>query len=164
MLFPRFTFLLSLQSGLTPSRAGRTPGPAPRSDRLIAVVAAACCFGQGAVGGARAEAPDLGHLDATRVRPLFSPTRRRPPDPSVSASATPFASIVPVVPPPALQLSGIVIGGGRTIAVVKRLSDARILSLEVGRDVDGWQVTDIQPREVTIRQGARAVTLHLTQR
>jgi hypothetical protein len=60
-------------------------------------------------------AQSLERLSATVDRPLFSPSRRPPPEPVAQAPQPP----TPPVPPPNLILSGVVMDGERARAVVR---------------------------------------------
>ena len=106
----------------------------------------------------------LERLDATRSRPLFNPLRRAPPVAAPTVVAAPTSAPTILAPPPNLQLHGVVIGPERTIAIVRRAADAKLISLEVGHDIDGWSVAAIRAREVELRLGSRVATLRLSTR
>ncbi len=111
-----------------------------------------------ASGAALAQDDDSGlaALSATRQRPLFSPTRRPPPPPPPAGLGNGgiLAPTVALPPPkPNLQLSGIILGGGQEVALVKRGGDTRVVSVGVGTPIDGWIVSEIAPRAITLKRG-----------
>ena len=133
--------------------------------RTVAVALVACVPGllAGAtLAVAAAGEPDLNSLEATRNRPLFSPTRRPPPLPSHPAPVA-IEPVVPPPPPPRLQLSGVIIGSGKRVAIVVRLGDAKTLSVEIGSQIDGWTVAAILPRGITLRRDARDFMVELPE-
>jgi general secretion pathway protein N len=107
-----------------------------------------------------ADGRDLAHLEATRLRPLFSPTRRPPPVVAVVAAPAPLAPAAVPAPPPAVQLTGVIIGDKR-MAIVRRAADPRPINIEVGSTIDGWTVSAISSREIELRQERRVVTIAL---
>jgi general secretion pathway protein N len=79
-------------------------------------------------------------LNATRERPIFSPTRR-PPRPAVPAA--PAEAVKIVAPPaepdrPSLNLVGIVAGAGEAYAVFINNTTHDIVRLKTGEGQDGW--------------------------
>ena len=79
-------------------------------------------------------------LNATRERPIFSPTRR-PPWPAVPAA--PAEAVKIVAPPaepdrPSLNLVGIVAGAGEAYAVFINNTTHDIVRLKTGEGQDGW--------------------------
>ncbi len=130
-----------------------------RWGRAVLLAWACCC----AAVMARAEGPGFGagRFEATRARPLFSPTRRPPPPPvTVPAEPSPV-SVPPPAPPPDLTVSGIIIGGGTGAAIVRHPADASATRITLGGQVDGWTVTAILPRSIVLRRDGRSVTLEL---
>ena len=109
--------------------------------------------GSGAVGA--------GRFEATRSRPLFSPTRRPPPPPPVVATKPSPVLVPPPAPPPDLTVSGIIVGGGTGAAIVRRATDAAASRITLGSQVDGWTVAEILPRSIVLRRDDRSVTLEL---
>jgi hypothetical protein len=102
----------------------------------------------------------LERLSATVDRPLFSPSRRPPPEPAAQASQPP----VPPAPPPNLVLSGIVMDGERARAVVRVGAEKKILHAQIGDNIDGWTVSQIEGRKLVLSLDGRYVTFTLFNR
>lgn len=114
---------------------------------------------------AAADTADTLRLDATRSRPLFSPTRR-PPPPAVAPAIQPAALVLPGPPAasaPTLQLSGVVMGG-KPVAIIKLPSDPKARNVTLGTLIDGWTVIGILPREIQLRHADRTVIIYLPGR
>jgi hypothetical protein len=113
--------------------------------------------------GAASENPlatqPLNLLSDTRDRPLFSPTRRPPPPPPtpVVERVTPPAP----VPPPNVVLLGVVTDETGARAVVRSNSPDKIVRARLGELIDGWQVTEIEPRRLVLSHDARSVSFAL---
>jgi hypothetical protein len=105
-------------------------------------------------------AQSLERLSATVDRPLFSPTRR-PPAPSFARTPEPLA---PAAAPPDLVLSGIVMDGERAHAVVRVGAEKKILHAQIGDDIGGWTVSQIDGRELVLSLDGRFVTFTLFNR
>ncbi len=106
--------------------------------------------------GLATEASDLRTLEATRQRPLFSPTRRPPPPSVVDEAEAPPAP--PVKPPPDIKVSGIILGSERSVAIVRLGQNAASLHVSLGSQVDGWTVSAIEARRIELRLGSRSLT------
>jgi hypothetical protein len=94
-------------------------------------------------------AQSLDELSATLDRPLFSPGRRPPappPLPAVQAAAPP----APPPSPPNLILFGVVMDGEGARALVRTSADKKILRAQIGDDIDGWKVSQIEGRKVVL--------------
>lgn len=105
-------------------------------------------------------AQSLDQLSMTLDRPLFSPSRRRPPAPPpvVQAPAPP----APPAPPPDLVLFGVVMDGEGARAVVRAGADKRLLRAQIGDEIDGWKVAQIEGRKVVLAsQDGRFATYRL---
>ena len=104
------------------------------------------------------EAQPLDRLSATRERPLFSPTRRPiPPPPPPPPEAAPVA----VVPqPPNLQLFGIVVDDEGARAIV-RSGTEKVDRVQIGDDIGGWKVSQIEGRKVVLSLDGRFATFKL---
>ncbi len=111
----------------------------------------------------------LSSLNATRDRPLFSPTRRPPakPAPVEAAPAAP-----PPPPPPAaaagpegppFELLGAILGGGTDTAVVRNLETHAIARLRLGQEEEGWRAAKISRRQVKLQKGDEVVTLDIVK-
>lgn len=105
--------------------------------------------------------PPFESLDATRQRPLFSPSRRLP-APIVAAPVPPApVEPVPEADMPGFDLTGIVFGDTTRLAMVRDPSSQRVQSLRVGQTLDDWTVEDITPRSVALSRKGKSVTLEL---
>jgi general secretion pathway protein N len=104
------------------------------------------------------EAQSLDRLSATRERPLFSPTRRpTPPPPPPPPESAPVA----VVPqPPNVQLFGIVIDDEGARAIVRAGSE-KVGRVQIGDDVGGWKVAQIEGRRLVLSLDGRFATFTL---
>ncbi len=104
------------------------------------------------------EAQPLDRLSATRERPLFSPTRRpTPPPPPPPPEAAPVA----VVPqPPNVQLFGIVVDEEGARAIV-RSGTEKVDRVQIGDDIGGWTVSQIEGRRLVLSLDGRFATFTL---
>lgn len=93
----------------------------------------------------------IADLGAEVSAPLFASSRR-----IVAAGASPAT---PPVPPP--QLTGVVVGSGKAVALVKSASGGDTLMLHAGEAIDGWTIVGIAARQiVVVKDGAQqTVTL-----
>lgn len=105
-------------------------------------------------------AQSLERLSATVDRPLFSRTRRPTPGP-VAQAPEPAA---PPAPPPVLVLSGIVMDGKSARAVVQVGAEKRILRAEIGDNIGGWTVSQIEGRKLVLSLDGRFATFTLFNR
>ena len=98
----------------------------------------------------------LDKLSTTLDRPLFSPSRRPPapppPPPPVAQAPPP-----PLPPPPNLVLFGVVMDGEGARAVV-RAGAGKLLRAQIGDDIDGWKVSQIDGRKVVLSLDGRFAT------
>ena len=85
-------------------------------------------------------------LNATRDRPLFSPTRRPPPPPA---------------PPPAVLFSGVIMDTKGALAIIRADASARPMFVHVGDVVSGWKVGQIERRKLTLSLDGRSATFTL---
>jgi len=83
---------------------------------------------------------DVANLGAELSAPLFAPSRT-----VGTAGANPAT---PPAPPP--QLMGVVLGGGRAVALVKSAGGGATLMLHTGDTVDGWTVVGIAARQIAV--------------
>jgi hypothetical protein len=129
---------------------------------LMAIAAAAVGAAAAELGAASDNplaAQPLDLLSDTRDRPLFSPTRRPPPPPPppVVERVAPPAP----VPPPNVVLLGVVTDENGARAVVRSNSPDKIVRARLGELIDGWQVTQIEPRRLVLSHDARSVSFAL---
>jgi general secretion pathway protein N len=105
-------------------------------------------------------AQSLDQLSTTLDRPLFSPSRRppAPPPPPVVQAAEPPA---PPAPPPNLVLFGVVMDGEGARAVVRSGADRKLLRAQIGDEIEGWKVSQIEGRKVVLSLDGRFATFTL---
>jgi hypothetical protein len=104
------------------------------------------------------EAQPLDRLSATRERPLFSPTRRpTPPPPPPPPEAAPVAV---VLQPPNLQLFGIVVDDEGARAIVRSGAE-KVDRVQIGDDIGGWKVAQIEGRRLVLSLDGRLATYTL---
>jgi general secretion pathway protein N len=104
----------------------------------------------------------LSNLNATRERPLFSPSRRATPP----AVAAPMAAPPPPPPPsapeqPMLTLVGAIVGETEGFAVFLDQASNSVVRLRVGQDHDGWVLRAVKGREATLEKNQHSTTLAL---
>jgi hypothetical protein len=107
-------------------------------------------------------AQSLEQLSTIVDRPLFSPTRRPPapppaPPPIVQAAEPP----APPPPPPDLVLFGVVMDGEGARAVVRSGADKKLVRAQIGDEIDGWKVSQIEGRKVVLSLDGRFATFRL---
>ena len=107
-------------------------------------------------------AQSLEQLSTILDRPLFSPTRRPPapppaPPPIVQAAEPP----APPPPPPNLVLFGVVMDGEGARAVVRAGADKKLVRAQIGDEIDGWKVSQIEGRKVVLSLDGRFATFTL---
>src|SRR5262245_47118774 len=106
-------------------------------------------------------AQSLDQLSATLHRPLFSPSRKPPAPPP--PPPPPVAQVTPPPappPPPTLVLFGVVMDGKDARAVVRTGAD-KMLRAQIGDEIDGWKVSQIEGRKVVLSQDGRFATFTL---
>jgi general secretion pathway protein N len=106
----------------------------------------------------------LSVLTATQERPIFSASRRPP----QRAVAVPVDQVS--APPPqkaaaperlSLALIGAVVGKSDAIAVFIDQTNQKIVRLRQGESHAGWELSSVQPREVTFRKADRTEVIAL---
>ena len=107
-------------------------------------------------------AQSLEQLSTILDRPLFSPGRRPPapppaPAPIVQAAEPP----APPPPPPNLVLFGVVMDGEGARAVVRAGADKKLVRAQIGDEIDGWKVSQIEGRKVVLSLDGRFATFTL---
>jgi hypothetical protein len=103
------------------------------------------------------DAQPLDRLSATRERPLFSPTRRPTPLPPSPPEATPVEI---VSQPPNVQLFGIVVDEEGARAIV-RSGTEKVDRVQIGDDIGGWKVSQIEGRRLVLSLDGRFATFTL---
>jgi hypothetical protein len=108
-------------------------------------------------------AQSLDSLSATRERPLFSPTRRPPPPPPPPVVAE-QAPPPPPPPPPDVALFGIVMDGTTARAVIRANPAGKLTNVEIGDDVGGWKVAQIEGKKLVLALDGRLATFVMFSR
>jgi hypothetical protein len=85
------------------------------------------------------------------ARPLFTPTRR--PAPAAAAPST--------YTPGQFVLQGVIVAGGTRTAMLREKSSGRTHRVEVGREINGIKVAEIDREVVTLTQGGDREVLQL---
>jgi len=98
----------------------------------------------------------LASLNATRERPILSPTRR--PSSIASKSTSP---LMPTATQPQLALLGAIAGDDEGIAILMDGFTKVIIRLKTGESYAGWTVQSVRPREVTLQKEQRTTILVL---
>ena len=108
-------------------------------------------------------AQSLVQLSATLNRPLFSPSRHPPAPPPPPPPVVPVAAPPPPppAPPPNLVLFGVVIDGEGARAVVRTGAGGKLLRAQIGDDIEGWKVSQIEGRKVVLSLDGRFATFML---
>jgi general secretion pathway protein N len=101
--------------------------------------------------------PPLEELRATRERPLFSPARR----PDAEAAADPVAVVEESPDSLPFDLTGVVMGADRAIAILRNRDTQETVHLRQGEVLDTWSIEEIAPRHIVLRQDDRHVRLEL---
>jgi type II secretory pathway component PulC len=103
--------------------------------------------------------PPLDELKATRERPLFSPRRR--PDEKIVTTETeaPVTQEAPESAP--FDLTGIVMGEDRAIAILHNRETQETVHLRQGEAALSWSVAEIAQRHVVLRNEGKQVRLQL---
>jgi len=98
-------------------------------------------------------APEVAYPE-TAARPLFTPTRRPAPEaPANSQSTFQKGQFV---------LQGVIVVGDNRVAMLREKSSGRVIRIELGREVNGIKVTQIEPEAVTLAQGSEEEKLTLS--
>lgn len=99
--------------------------------------------------------PGIAAFNEITERPLFSAGREPPPEPKAEPVAT--AKLSPL----RLRLEGVAITPGASIAVVRDLSNNKILRLGKGMKHQGWEVASVTATGATFKQGELSQELTL---
>lgn len=105
------------------------------------------------------QAQSLDRLSATRDRPLFSPTRRPVPPPPPPVEREP--EVAAPSPPPSVTVVGIVIDGEGARAIVRSGMGTKLDRVQIGDDVGGWKVSQIEARRLVLSLDGRLATFTL---
>jgi hypothetical protein len=146
--------------GTPPSRARKRPrarSPAPVAVEDAGQAPASEAGSSAAAGPTHLQLRNpLANFDKAQLkdwveRPLFAPTRKRPP---VVAAAAPRAKrhIKPKLPPPSYDLLGIVRDGAHSIALLRKKGEGTSFRVEVGDMIGGWRVARMEPASVVLER------------
>lgn len=107
----------------------------------------------------------LDQLSATRDRPIFSPSRRPPPE---EAPTPPVAAAPDIQEPsgperPALSLVGTVVNGERGLAIFLESGSNTLLRVRTGADYQGWTLRHVEARSATLQKGGELIVLYFAQ-
>ena len=107
----------------------------------------------------------LSGLTVTRERPIFSPSRRPPRPLAVSSPAVqpPPPPKPPRVERPQLSLVGTIAGEDESFGIFVDQTTKAALRLKVGEDYQGWKLSAVNGREVTLEYDQQSATLSLPQ-
>jgi hypothetical protein len=100
----------------------------------------------------------LSQLEQTRQRPLFAPSRRPLALPSVLARGRP--AVAPLAPP-SLVLVGVVSDAKGPRAIVRPSPTEKTRYLQIGDDIAGWNVVEIEPRRLLLQRDSRSSAFSL---
>lgn len=105
----------------------------------------------------------LESLEATRLAPLFTPSRTAPsvePEPEPEAAPVEAEVAVESEPtPPELKLIGIVRAGSEEVAILSDPSTAEVQRLRPGEEVQGWTLRIVDTQTVELKSGDQSHTL-----
>jgi general secretion pathway protein N len=90
----------------------------------------------------------------TAARPLWTPTRRPAPE-QVAAAQNSFQT-------GQYQLQGVIIAGDTRVAMLREKANGKMHRVELGKDVNGIKVAEIQPEAVTLAMGSQNEVLPLS--
>jgi hypothetical protein len=99
-----------------------------------------------------AAAPENAYPE-TAARPLWIPTRR--PAPVVAAASQPSFQRGQYI------LQGVTIAGPTRIAMLKEKASGRVHRVELGRELNGLRLAEVEPEQVTLTQGAEREVIDL---
>jgi general secretion pathway protein N len=103
----------------------------------------------------------LAALPDTNERPIFSASRRRPPPPELAAPALKALPMPPSPPPVELRLVlvGTVVGSDQSVGIFVDETSKATLRLKLDDDYQGWKLSSVNRREVTMVRAERTETL-----
>jgi general secretion pathway protein N len=105
------------------------------------------------------QAQSLDRLSATRDHPLFSPSRRPVPPPPPTVERAPEAAAPP--PPPNVTVIGIVVNGEGARAIIRSDAENKFDRVQIGDDIGGWKVSQIEGRRMVLSLDGRLATFTL---
>jgi len=106
----------------------------------------------------------LASLSATVERPLFSPSRRRPPENTPVKLPEEIASLPPAAdepPGPPLVLLGAIGNDRKGMAIFRDQMTKSIIRLKLGDTHSGWTLRTVNRREATFNKGQETSLLSI---
>lgn len=100
-------------------------------------------------------------LTATRLRPLFSPTRHPPIMPVALPPPLPTVPLVTKPQPPSVILIGVIVSPSIRLAILKPDNGSKPLTLSENQSIDGWTVVKIEPDSVILGNQSERFSLKL---
>lgn len=96
-------------------------------------------------------------------RPLFMSDRRPyvPGDEEIEAPQPRQAARGPQIKPKELLLSAVIITGDKRIALVQTGNDKKLHRLGPGENIDGWTITEIRNKEISLTKDSETKSLEL---
>jgi hypothetical protein len=142
--------LLQLRTGPPRSDVEVLPSPAATADVT-------------SLAGKPAPFPPLQEFSEIVERPLFDGSRRpfEPPEPTAQTAVTPRPP--PPTPPPRITLIGVVITPQSRSALLLDELRRELIRASVGTSVSGWELSEVSPEGVVLRQGQRTHRLDLIE-
>jgi general secretion pathway protein N len=105
--------------------------------------------------------PELAALQATRARPVFTPSRRPIEAKQPGSAETPLQATE--TPPPVTRLIAVATGPQRKVAIVQLTTGGTSVVME-GEEINGWTLTRIEPGQVCLKAGKREAIFSLPNR
>lgn len=134
---------------------GQEPGAAEETTRPVASLTPAGI--DLSAGGNPLWSVPLTSLTATRNRPIFSATRRPPPDRNLANQPRPS----PLSNRPPFVLVGAIAADSDSIAILVDGGTKAVVRLRQGESHRGWTLQAVKPREVTMRNDRQSAVLEL---
>ncbi|MFG1348357.1 hypothetical protein [Xanthobacter autotrophicus] len=103
----------------------------------------------------------LDRLDATRARPIFSPTRRPPPAVEAPPPPAPTAPVPVASARPRVTLIGTVVGQSDAYGIFLDPASSAVLRLRTGETHEGWVLRSVSVRDALLQNGRNSVVLAL---
>ncbi|MFG1286880.1 hypothetical protein [Xanthobacter versatilis] len=166
---PGFALLaMVLLASATPVGASELDAPIPPAGPVQVRTAE---DGNGAAGPGRpqASAPrgnplwslPLERLEATRVRPIFSPSRRPPAAVEVPPPPAPAAPVAAAPARPRVTLIGTVVGLGDAYGIFLDPVSNAVVRLRTGESFEGWALRSVSVRDALMQNGRNSVVMPL---
>ncbi|MCG5234867.1 hypothetical protein [Xanthobacter oligotrophicus] len=103
----------------------------------------------------------LERLEATRARPLFSPSRRPPATAEAPPPPPPAAPMAAAPARPRVTLIGTVVGLGDAYGIFLDPASNAVLRLRTGESFEGWVLRSVSVRDALLQNGRNSVVLAL---